>query len=127
MKCRGKTCRIRHAHAKKTRRRASRRRAASRASRAASRGGHMKPMGVVVVRYYMIGCPHCIASEPAWEEFKKEGEYETEEYEANDRETQDDGITGFPTYVVKENKKAVRNHAGALQTVDDIKQELHLK
>lgn len=83
-------------------------------------------MRLVVIRYYMIGCPHCIASQSAWEEFKKDGEYETEEYEANDQKTQDDGITGFPTYVVKENKKITKHHAGALHSVNDIKQTLRL-
>ena len=98
---------------------------ASRASRASRKGGK-KPMGLLVVRYYMIGCPHCEASEPAWKKFKEESEYETEEHEANEHETQEEGVTGFPTYRVKKQGKVEKEHAGALMTPADIKKALGL-
>ena len=123
MKCKGGVCTLRQ-RLRTVRQRLRRKSRKSRKSRA-RRGGN-KPVGLVVVRYYMIGCPHCEASEPAWKEFKESGEYETEEHEANEPETQEEGVTGFPTYRVKKEGKMEKEHAGALMTSADIKKALGL-
>jgi len=52
----------------------------------------------VLVLFYMIGCPHCEANKPAWQEAKKKvsGGVKVVEIEAS-ATPDDSGVTGFPT------------------------------
>jgi len=55
----------------------------------------------VLVLFYMIGCPHCEANKPAWEELKKEHpDKEFVEIEA-DATPDEEGVSGFPTMKYK--------------------------
>ncbi len=52
----------------------------------------------VLVLFYMIGCPHCEATKPAWDKAKKEVPEDTEVLEIDADATPDDeGVSGFPT------------------------------
>ncbi len=62
----------------------------------------------VLVFFYMIGCPHCEATKPAWDNAKKEAPEDTEILEIDAEATPDDeGVSGFPTmrYVDRSGKK----------------------
>ena len=62
----------------------------------------------VLVFFYMIGCPHCEATKPAWDKAKREVPSETEILEIDAEATpEDEGVSGFPTmrYVDRSGKK----------------------
>lgn len=52
----------------------------------------------VLVLFYMIGCSHCAANKPAWDDAKTKVPADTEVLEIESDATPDDaGVSGFPT------------------------------
>ncbi len=82
---------------------------------------------MTVVYFYMIGCPHCEAMRPAWEDAKKSMKnVEIEEVELNDVRP-DDKVSAFPTIVVRENGKEVKRIEGERKKGGEIMRELGLR
>lgn len=78
----------------------------------------------VLVLFYMIGCPHCEANKPAWEDAKRKAPKDVEIVEVDADATPDDeGVSGFPTMKYKspsgETMTSGEKHSG-----DDILNEL---
>ena len=81
---------------------------------------------VTVVYFYMIGCPHCEAMRPAWEDAKTSMKnVEVKEVESNDVQM-DDNVSSFPTIVVRKNGKEVKRLEGERKKGGDIMKELKL-
>ncbi len=81
---------------------------------------------VTVVYFYMIGCPHCEAMRPAWDDAKKSMKNVTvKEVESNDVRP-DDNVSAFPTIVVREDGKEVKRLEGERKKGGDILKELKL-
>lgn len=79
-----------------------------------------------VVYFYMIGCPHCEAMKPAWEEAKKKmKDVDVKEKEARDVGPED-GVQSFPTIVVMKKGKEVKRIEGKRSTGGEIVKELGL-
>ena len=80
-----------------------------------------------VVYFYMIGCPHCEAMKPAWEDAKKKMKgVDVKEKEARDVGPED-GVQSFPTIVVMKKGKEVKRIEGKRSTGGEIIQELKLR
>jgi len=79
-----------------------------------------------VVYFYMIGCPHCEAMKPAWEEAKKK----MKGMDVREKESKDvgpeDGVQSFPTIVVMKNGKEAKRLEGSRQSGGEIMKELGL-
>lgn len=79
-----------------------------------------------VVYFYMIGCPHCEAMRPAWEDAKKKlkgkkmNVMEKESHEV----TSEDNVQGFPTIVIRKNGKEVKRIEGERNSSGEILREL---
>ena len=80
-----------------------------------------------VVYFYMIGCPHCEAMRPAMDQAKKmmKGVH-VEETESADVEPED-GVSSFPTVVLKKKGKEVKRIEGSRPDGGTIVNELGLK
>jgi hypothetical protein len=81
----------------------------------------------ILVLFYMIGCSHCAANKPAWDEAKKRVDKDTEVLEIEaDAVPDDEGVTGFPTmrHVDKDGKK--KETTGEKKSGEEIEQELEL-
>jgi thiol-disulfide isomerase/thioredoxin len=80
-----------------------------------------------VVYFYMIGCPHCEAMRPAWENAKKQ----IKNVEISEKESAtlspDDGVQSFPTVILYKNGKEVKRIEGARKKGRDIVKELGLR
>ena len=77
----------------------------------------------------MIGCPHCEAMRPAWEDAKKKlkkGGVEVEEKESK-QVGSDDGVSSFPTVVVKKGGQEVKRIEGSRDSGKQIIGELGLE
>lgn len=82
---------------------------------------------VAVVYFFMVGCPHCEAMRPAWNDAKKQLKHvKVEEKEAN-QVGMDDGVQSFPTIVVLKNGKEVKRLEGKRDSGKEIVQELGLR
>lgn len=82
-----------------------------------------------VIYFYMIGCPHCEAMRPAWEDAKKKlkkGGVEVEEKESK-QVNPNDGVSSFPTVVVKKGGEEVKRIEGSRDTGKEIMGELGLQ
>lgn len=80
----------------------------------------------VLVLFYMIGCPHCEANKPAWEELKKEHpEEEYLEIEA-DATPDDEGVSGFPTMKHKKEDGSEKVTSGEKHSAKEIADELEV-
>ena len=80
-----------------------------------------------VVFFYMIGCPHCEAMRPAWNNAKKNMKnVEVKEKEASDVDM-NDGVQSFPTLIVYKNGKEVKRIEGSREKGSDIVKELGLQ
>lgn len=82
----------------------------------------------ILVLFYMIGCPHCEANKPAWDEAKKNVDKDTEVLEIEaDAVPEDEGVQGFPTmrHVGKDGKKT--ETSGKKDSGKDIEDELEIK
>jgi len=81
----------------------------------------------VLVLFYMIGCPHCEANKPAWDEAKKEVGGGTEILEVEASATPDDeGVMGFPTMKYKDNSGKVSETSGKKESGKEIVEELNV-
>ncbi len=79
----------------------------------------------VLVLFYMIGCPHCEANKPAWEDAKKQVGRETEIVEVEASATPDDeGVTGFPTMKYKDKSGKETETSGQKESGKEIVEEL---
>lgn len=82
-----------------------------------------------VVYFYMIGCHHCEAMRPAWEDAKKKlkkGGVEVQEKESR-QVGPTDGVSGFPTVVKYEGGQEVKRIEGERDKGDEIVSELGLR
>ena len=79
----------------------------------------------VLVLFYMIGCPHCEANKPAWEEAKKKVSDDVKIVEVDAEATPDDeGVSGFPTMKFKKGEDEENEISGQKKTGDEILEEL---
>jgi len=80
-----------------------------------------------VVYFYMIGCPHCEAMRPAWDNAKKNmKQVHVTEKEARNVEM-NDGVQSFPTIVLYKNGKEVKRIEGSRENGKQIVSELGLR
>lgn len=82
-----------------------------------------------VVYFYMIGCPHCEAMRPAWEDAKKKlkkGGTEVAEKESNQVGVHD-GVQSFPTTIVYKNGKETKRVEGSRDSGKELVKELGLQ
>lgn len=82
-----------------------------------------------VVYFYMIGCPHCEAMRPAWEDAKKKlkkGGTEVQEKESK-QVGPTDGVSSFPTVVVYKNGQEEKRIEGSRDKGSQIVSELGLQ
>jgi len=80
-----------------------------------------------VVYFFMIGCPHCEAMKPAWEDAKKKMKnVDIKEKEARDVGPED-GVQSFPTIVVMKKGKEVKRLEGKRTSGGEIVKELGLQ
>jgi hypothetical protein len=81
-----------------------------------------------LVLFFMIGCPHCEANKPAWEEAKAKAPAGTEIVEVDADATPDEeGVQGFPTMKYKSKTGAETKTSGQKESGDDILKELEVK
>jgi len=82
----------------------------------------------VLVLFYMIGCPHCEANKPAWEEAKKDAPEGIEILEVEASATPDEeGVQGFPTMKHKKEDGTEKVTSGEKSSGKEIEEELELK
>ena len=82
-----------------------------------------------VVYFYMIGCPHCEAMRPAWEDAKKKlkkGGAEVKEKESAQVGPQD-GVQSFPTVVAYKGGEEFKRVEGSRDSGAQIVSELGLQ
>lgn len=81
-----------------------------------------------VVFFYMIGCPHCDAMRPAWNDAKKKlkSKVEIKEVESKDV-TSNDNVSSFPTLVVLKDGKEVKRVEGKRTSGGEIETALALR
>ncbi len=79
----------------------------------------------VLVLFYMIGCPHCEANKPAWDDAKTKVSKDTEIVEIEASATPDDeGVSGFPTMKYKDKSGKETTTSGEKESGDAIVSEL---
>ena len=81
-----------------------------------------------VVYFYMLGCHHCEAMRPAWNDAKKKlkkGGVSVEEKESK-QVSPNDGVSSFPTVVVSKNGEEVKRIEGSRESGNEIVKELGL-
>ena len=80
----------------------------------------------VLVLFYMIGCPHCEANKPAWDEAKRRVPKEVEVLEVEASATpEDEKVEGFPTMKYKD-RSGERVTSGEKKSGAEIESELKL-
>lgn len=79
-----------------------------------------------VIYFYMIGCPHCEAMRPAWDNAKRK----MKGVDVKEKESRDvgmnDGVQSFPTVVLYKNGKEVKRIEGSREKSSQILSELGL-
>jgi thiol-disulfide isomerase/thioredoxin len=81
-----------------------------------------------LVLFFMIGCPHCEANKPAWEEAKAKAPPGTDVVEVDADATPDDeGVEGFPTMKYKSKSGKETKTSGQKASGDEILKELEVK
>lgn len=79
-----------------------------------------------LVLFYMVGCPHCEANKPAWDELKKEHP-DKEFVEVESEATPDDeGVSGFPTMKHKKEDGSEKVTTGKKSSAKEIADDLEL-
>lgn len=82
----------------------------------------------VLVLFYMIGCPHCEANKPAWEEAKAKAPKDMEILEIDAEATpEDEGVEGFPTMKAKRSDGSETKTSGEKSSGDEILADLKVK
>lgn len=67
-----------------------------------------------VIFFFMNGCPHCDRSWPAWDKAKGElRKVAIVEEKESQQVSPDDGVSSFPTFVVRKGEKEVKRVEGA--------------
>ena len=82
----------------------------------------------ILVLFYMVGCSHCAANKPAWDDAKKRVDKNTKVVEVESSAVPDDeGVAGFPTmrYVDKDGKKT--EISGEKHSAEEIEEGLSMK
>lgn len=80
-----------------------------------------------VVYFYMIGCPHCEAMRPAWNDAKKKMKgVNVQEKESRDVEM-NDGVQSFPTIVLYKDGREIKRIEGSREKSAQILSELGLR
>jgi len=77
-----------------------------------------------VVYFYMIGCPHCEAMRPAWENAKKK--MKGVDVKEKESKTLGMGVQSFPTIVLYKNGKESKRIEGSRDKGRQILSELGL-
>jgi hypothetical protein len=81
-----------------------------------------------LVLFYMIGCPHCEANKPAWEEAKAKAPKDMEVLEVDmDATPDDEGVVGFPTMKHKKADGTEEKTSGEKSSGEEILKELDVK
>jgi thiol-disulfide isomerase/thioredoxin len=81
----------------------------------------------VLVFFYMIGCPHCEATKPAWEEAKKNASGKMDVVEVEASATPDDeDVQGFPTMKYKKEDGSETTTSGEKSSASEIEKDLDL-
>jgi hypothetical protein len=81
-----------------------------------------------LVLFYMIGCPHCEANKPAWEEAKAKAPKEMEIIEVDmDATPDEEKVNGFPTMKHKKADGTEEKTSGEKSSGDEILKELDVK
>jgi len=82
---------------------------------------------ITIVYFYMIGCPHCEAMRPAWNDAKKKLKDKADVKEVESRDVKsDDNVSSFPTIVVRKEGKEVKRMEGSRESGGEIAKELAL-
>jgi glutaredoxin len=79
-----------------------------------------------VVYFFMIGCPHCEAMRPAWENAKKKMKGVDVKEKESKTVGMDDGVQSFPTIVLYKNGKESKRIEGSRDKGGQILSELGL-
>ncbi len=79
----------------------------------------------LVVLFYMTGCPHCAANQPAWDEFKKSCKLPVAEIESNETPSES-GVTGFPTMIHIKKDGSKKSIEGKRDSGKEIAKELEV-
>lgn len=83
---------------------------------------------VTVVYFYMIGCPHCEAMRPAWDDAKKALKHKADVREVEMKNVRvDDKVQAFPTVVLRRDGMEVRRIEGERSSGNQIIRELGLR
>lgn len=78
-----------------------------------------------LVLFYMIGCPHCEANKPAWEEAKAKAPAGTKVIEVDaDATPEDEGVEGFPTMKLKKADGSETKTSGEKSSGEEILKDL---
>ena len=82
----------------------------------------------VLVLFYMVGCPHCEANKPAWEDAKAKAPTGTKIVEVEaDATPPEEGVEGFPTMKYKKSDGSETTTSGEKASGDEILKELEVK
>jgi hypothetical protein len=90
-----------------------------RKTRKMSKATKSRATGVIITRYYMIGCPACEMSKTPWEEFKQKSNVKVVEVESANLPPSAK-VEAFPTYVVRKHGKETKRHQGAIMSSGEI-------
>jgi hypothetical protein len=75
---------------------------------------HQRPR---VIFFFMNGCPHCDRSWPAWDKAKRQLRKVADVEEKESAEVSpDDGVSSFPTFVVRKGATEVKRVEGAQES-----------
>ena len=86
---------------------------------------HQRPR---VIFFFMNGCPHCDRTWPAWDKAKGQLRKVAVVEEKESREVSpDDGVSSFPTIVVRKGPSEVKRVEGARENPVQLIKELGLR
>ncbi len=81
-----------------------------------------------VIFFFMNGCPHCERTWPAWDKAKGALRKSAEVEEKESAEVSpDDGVSSFPTFIVRVGNKEVKRVEGARENPKALVKELGLR
>lgn len=81
-----------------------------------------------IVYFFMTGCPHCERTWPAWNKAKRSLRRVADIEEKESKEVSPaDGVSSFPTFVVRVNGKEVKRVEGAREKSAELVRELGIR
>ena len=81
-----------------------------------------------VIFFFMNGCPHCERSWPAWDKAKGSlRKVAVVEEKESAEVSPDDGVSSFPTFVVRMGNKEVKRVEGARENPQQLLRELGIR